>query len=885
MQQIEIYLLHAFFLEEGRNRLLTKKGSISTYKSGEIVMLKFFVKRLALPLAALASFSPGTKAAVIPVVNGNNDGAGSLRFALTAAQNNDIISFQGAFTVQLQTSLTIDKRVAIVGVAGVRIMRAAGRPGFTMLRINDFLPNTADIQLQNLIFDGGDVSEGVGINNNYPNVEITNCIFEQHFGRALISNTSGGHIKIKKCIFRNNEGISASAFRNIAGSATLDECDFLENRSTAAGVCIAGESGQITITRSTIRGNSASSGTGIAVVNTIVSIVNSTITGNRATASGAGIYLGTNSSLTLHSSTIAGNAAPTGGGIHQLNTSMLSMTNSICWGNSAALLAEAGATTQVSYSIVQGGFADAGNLDANPLFITPVSLANPNPETGGNFQLQTCSPAINAGTATNAPTVDLTGATRPKLGGLYDMGAFESATMGSTGIVYVWPAATGSSNGSSWANAFTHLQYALAFARSCPQVRQIWVAQGTYTPAISSGNRDSAFAMVNNVAIYGGFAGTETELSQRKPRLNPTILSGDIGTLGSFTDNSYNIIANNNNGLNATAVLDGFTLRDGYAYKATYVGSRGAAMFNLNSSPTVRNCTFTTNIATAYGGAVFNEGASATPTFINCVFSGNQAAFGGGIYNESAQTQVINCTFVANLISGNGGGMYSYGTPKAVVRNSIFWGNLPNGIVTAQIDNSTPIEVSYSLVQGGYNGTAILNADPRFNYEPVPGIGEPGDLGLLYCSPAINAGSTAAIPPGIATDIAGFSRVAGFSVDCGAYERSTGIGLDIYVDANAKGTNDGSSWENAFTSLRAALNDLNFCSEGAALTVHVATGTYRFPLQVNAIINNMNGRILGGYPTGGGIRNAVANPVVVRGIMVVMKNVIIDGVQILPVNN
>ena len=354
-----------------------------------------------------------------------------------------------------------------------------------------------------------------------------------------------------------------------------------------------------------------------------------------------------------------------------------------------------------------------------------------------------------------------------------------------SGIIYVRANATGANNGSSWTNAYTSLQNAFETARRCGSTIQIWVARGTYRPAVGA-NRDSAFVMRNNLAIYGGFAGTETQLSHRNWRLNETILSGDIGVVGNRSDNSHNVISNNNNGLNATAILDGFIIRDGQADKGEYARQRGGGIYNFNSSPLVRNCIFTSNLATFYGGAVFNQGAAAIPTFINCVFSGNEAGFGGGIYNESAQTQVINCTFAANVISGNGGGMYSYGTPKAVVRNCIFWGNLPNGIFTAQIDNSTPIEVSHSLVQGGYNGTAILNADPKFNFEPIPGLGELGDLRLLYCSPAINAGSSAAIPAGITTDIAGFSRIAGSSVDCGAYERSTGIGFGYLCRCKCK---------------------------------------------------------------------------------------------------
>ncbi len=78
-----------------------------------------------------------------------------------------------------------------------------------------------------------------------------------------------------------------------------------------------------------------------------------------------------------------------------------------------------------------------------------------------------------------------------------------------------------------------------ALNNSCHDVKQIWVAKGTYKPAFA--NRDSAFIMRNNVASFGGFAGIETQLSQRNWQLNPTILSGDIGTVGNRSDNSHDV--------------------------------------------------------------------------------------------------------------------------------------------------------------------------------------------------------------------------------------------------------------------------------------------------------------------------------------------------------
>lgn len=446
-----------------------------------------------------------------------------------------------------------------------------------------------------------------------------------------------------------------------------------------------------------------------------------------------------------------------------------------------------------------------------------------------------------------------------------------------TRILYVNEAATGSRTGTSWANAFASLQDALAF--NCPNVTEIWVARGTYRPAVGT-NRDSAFIMRNNLAIYGGFVGTETQLSQRNWRLNETILSGDIGVPGNRSDNSHNVISNNNNGLNATAVLDGFIIRDGQGNKNEYARSRGGGMFNLNSSPTMRNCIFVGNFSSQYGGAVFNQGATSTPTFINCVFSGNQALFGGGIYNESAQTQVINCTFSSNQISGNGGGMYSYGTPKAVVRNSIVWGNANNGIFTATVDNSTPIEVSHSIVQGGYSGTGNIDANPLFLLPAPVGLGQLGNLRIMGCSPAYNRGINEALPAGTNLDIAGFPRVF-LGVDAGAYERQNpGVVTLIRLDATATGTGEGTSWANAHTSLEAALNDLNLCNEGNPPTLQIANGTYTAPAQVIFIIDKLNANVLGGFPTGGGTRNPAANPVIIKGEIRALKNATIDGIRV-----
>ena len=108
-----------------------------------------------------------------------------------------------------------------------------------------------------------------------------------------------------------------------------------------------------------------------------------------------------------------------------------------------------------------------------------------------------------------------------------------------SGIIYVRAGATAPGDGMSWATAYPSLQSALLAAASGAEV---WVAAGRYTPAPASGNRAATFQLKNGVAIYGGFAGTETARSQRNWADNVVILSGDLNGNDSpnFANNSEN---------------------------------------------------------------------------------------------------------------------------------------------------------------------------------------------------------------------------------------------------------------------------------------------------------------------------------------------------------
>ncbi len=216
-------------------------------------------------------------------------------------------------------------------------------------------------------------------------------------------------------------------------------------------------------------------------------------------------------------------------------------------------------------------------------------------------------------------------------------------------IIYVNVNAVGANNGSSWANAYQSLQAALTAAVSGDQ---IWVAKGTYKPGAA---RTATFMLKTGVAVYGGFAGGETLLSQRHVALNTTVLSGELGALGP-AGNVYHVVSGL--AVDNTAVLDGFTISGGNA-NGTSPNDSGGGIYDSSGNPTLANLVVTANRAVVNGGGMYNFNGG--PILLkNVLFKGNHsAATAGGLYNDSASPTLIHVTFLSNSADGYAGGLYT----------------------------------------------------------------------------------------------------------------------------------------------------------------------------------------------------------------------------------
>jgi predicted outer membrane repeat protein len=248
---------------------------------------------------------------------------------------------------------------------------------------------------------------------------------------------------------------------------------------------------------------------------------------------------------------------------------------------------------------------------------------------------------------------------------------------------YVNGAASGANTGTSWAAAYIDLQSALNNANCA----EIWVAQGTYKPAAS--DKTISFNIGPNVAVYGGFSGSETSRDARNPAAHATTLSGAISG-----GNSQHIVVMNGTAGTAiavTTVLDGFILTGGNSTSSVEGGGalwcRGSGAGHA-CSPTLANLVFSGNHA-VNGGALDLDGHSggiSNPTLVNITFSGNSASlFGGAIYcnaqlsSGTCSPTLTNVTFSGNSSSIYGGAMFndgsSGGTSSPTLTNVTFSGN------------------------------------------------------------------------------------------------------------------------------------------------------------------------------------------------------------------
>ena len=746
----------------------------------------------------------------------------------------------------------------INGIGAIRCVHLAGGAtlsGFT-------LTNGATLQQGG---DWGTEQSGGGVWCASGAATVSNCVLAGNSAAYAGGGAYGG--TLVDCMLVDNQARGDNGSQNSVGGgasgAALIRCTIAGNSAAGLYGCGGGASGS-SLANCTITNNSAvNNGGGVYWACTLTNCI---LTGNSTAGYGGGARGESGGACTLYGCVLSGNSAGSGGG-----ASGSQLYNCTLTGNSVDHLVSSGFAYSgggVSFCsllncIVYYNTAVWGDPNYDPASSLNNCCTTPLPAGGsGNIsldpqlattsRLSANSPCRGAGLAGSGTGLDIDGepwANPPSIGcdeyyagavtGPLEVSIVSSFTNAAIGSPIPFTAVI---QGRASASVWDFGDGVIVSNR--PYANHTWTVPGDYLVELRAYNDSQpsgvsatlamhlpgqathfvAAVSTNSVAPFTSWATAATNIQDAvdAAAAGDEILVGDgiyatgghsVGTnlLVSRVAVTNLVVLRSVNGPQVTFIqgvqAPGGGNGDG-AIRCVYL-AKGASVFGftLTNGATRTNGDVEMELA---GGGAWCESTSAALS--NCIVVANSAVFGGGVYRGT----LYNCLVTSNSISGDfygGGGAY-----QSTFYNCTLSGNSANasgggGVSGATLYNSIIYYNSALFYSNYWNSSMNYCATTP---TPTNGIGNAplfvdaakGNLRLKAVSPCINAGNNAYVAT--ALDLDGNPRIAGVTVDIGAYEfqnptsvisydwlQQYGLATDgsaDFIDSDGDGMNNWQEW-------------------------------------------------------------------------------------------
>ncbi|MBC8527261.1 MAG: carboxypeptidase regulatory-like domain-containing protein, partial [Candidatus Cloacimonetes bacterium] len=323
----------------------------------------------------------------------------------------------------------------------------------------------------------------------------------------------------------------------------------------------------------------------------------------------------------------------------------------------------------------------------------------------------------------------------------------------------VWHVSTTGSNTTgdgSLQNPFATIQHGIV---TSSEGDTVLVQPGTYVENINYNGK--------NITVASKYLTT-----QDTSYISQTVIDG----------NNDDTVVEFSNGEDMTAILTGFTIRNGnandgggiYCYynsdpslvnvtiSNNTANNGGGVYCRINSDPSFVNVTISSNTANDGGGIYCYYNSD--PSLVNVTISSNTATNGGGIYcNNDSDPSLVNVTISSNTAINAGGTYCRYNSNPSLV-NCILWNDNPQEIYFYDNGNSNTITIAYSDIKGGEAGIITNNSgtviwlDGNIDTDPLFVYPSDGDYHITSNSPCIDAGDPTSPqdPDGTVSDMGAF---------------------------------------------------------------------------------------------------------------------------------